>query len=40
MRAIKAKNTQPEMLIRQALYAQGFRYRLHDKGLPSTPDIV
>ncbi|MFD1153439.1 very short patch repair endonuclease [Undibacterium aquatile] len=40
MRAIKAKNTQPELLIRQALYARGFRYRLHDKGLPGTPDIV
>jgi len=40
MRAIKAKNTQPEMLIRRELHARGFRYRLHDHNLPGTPDIV
>lgn len=40
MAAIKGKNTKPEMLIRKALFRRGFRYRLHDKRLPSKPDIV
>ncbi len=40
MRAIRSKNTQPELLVRKALYAAGFRYRLHKKGLPGKPDIV
>ena len=40
MAAIKGKNTKPEMLVRKYLHAQGFRYRLHDKKLPGSPDIV
>ena len=40
MSRIKGKNTQPEMLVRRYLHAQGFRYRLHVKGLPGKPDIV
>lgn len=40
MAAIKSKNTKPELLIRKALYAKGFRYRLHDKKLPGKPDLV
>ncbi|WP_299531823.1 very short patch repair endonuclease [Ulvibacterium sp.] len=40
MSQIKGKNTKPEMLIRKFLYSQGFRYRLHDLGLPGKPDIV
>ena len=40
MSAIKGKNTKPELLVRKALHANGFRFRLHDKKLPGKPDIV
>ncbi|WP_293744651.1 very short patch repair endonuclease [uncultured Pedobacter sp.] len=40
MSRIKGKNTRPEMLVRQFLHANGFRYRLHVKDLPGKPDIV
>jgi len=40
MRAIRAKHTKPEMQVRRALHAAGYRFRLHQKGLPGTPDIV
>lgn len=40
MAAIRSKNTKPEMLIRRGLHARGFRFRLHDKKLPGTPDMV
>ena len=40
MRHVKNKDTQPELLVRKALFSQGFRYKLHDKKLPGTPDIV
>ena len=40
MAAICSKNTKPEIIIRKALYALGFRYRLHSKNIPGKPDIV
>lgn len=40
MSQIRSKNTQPEILLRKFLHAQGFRFRLHNKKLPGTPDIV
>jgi len=40
MSGIKGKNTKPELLIRKALFAKGFRYKLHDKKLPGKPDLV
>lgn len=40
MAAIRGTNTKPEILIRKALFRQGFRYRIHDKKLPGKPDIV
>lgn len=40
MSRIGSKNTKPEMLVRKILFAEGFRYRLHDKKLPGKPDIV
>lgn len=40
MSQIKGKDTKPEMIVRKALFAHGFRYRLHDKKLPGKPDIV
>lgn len=38
MSGIRGKNTKPEMVIRKALHARGFRYRLHC-DLPGKPDI-
>ena len=40
MRAVKSKNTGPELLIRHLLHANGYRYRLHAKNLPGCPDLV
>lgn len=36
----RARNTGPEMLLRHALWRQGFRYRINIKTLPGSPDIV
>lgn len=40
MAGIRAKNTVPELLIRQNLHRLGFRFRLHDKRLPGKPDLL
>ena len=40
MSSIRSKNTHQEVLVRKALHAKGFRYRLHRKDLPGTPDIT
>jgi len=40
MAAIKSKNTKPEIVVRKMLYALGYRFRLHRKDLPGSPDIV
>lgn len=40
MSRIRSKNTRPEMILRKALFARAFRYRVNDKRLPGTPDIV
>ena len=40
MSGIRSTNTKPELLLRKALHARGFRYRLHDPDLPGKPDIV
>lgn len=40
MSRIKGKNTCPELMVRRFLFANGIRYRLHDKKLPGKPDIV
>ncbi|WP_306755415.1 very short patch repair endonuclease [Paracoccus actinidiae] len=40
MSAIKGANTKPEILVRRALHAHGFRYRIHYRHLAGTPDIV
>ena len=37
---IHGKDTKPELWVRKYLYAHGFRYRLHVKRLPGSPDIV
>ena len=40
MAAVHAKDTQPEMLVRRLLHRLGYRYRLHRRDLPGTPDLV
>ena len=40
MSAIKSKNTKPEIAVRKLLQSMGYRFRLHRKDLPGSPDIV
>ena len=40
MSSIKSGDTKPELMVRRFLHAHGFRYRLHAKDLPGSPDIV
>ena len=40
MSAIKSKNTKPEIAVRKLLHSMGYRFRLHRKDLPGSPDIV
>lgn len=40
MSSIKSIDTKPEMVVRRWIWNDGFRYRLHVKSLPGTPDIV
>ena len=40
MSAIKSKNTKPEIKVRKLLHSMGYRFRLHSKDLPGSPDIV
>ena len=40
MSRIRSTNTLPEVVVRRALHASGFRFRLHCKELPGKPDIV
>lgn len=40
MSKIRSKNTQPEILVRKFLFKRGFRYKLYDRALPGTPDLV
>lgn len=40
MRAVKASDTRPEMLVRRLIHRLGYRYRLHQKDLPGRPDLV
>ena len=40
MAGIGGRNTKPELILRRALHARGLRYRLHNRQLPGTPDLV
>ncbi|MDB5586885.1 MAG: hypothetical protein JWP26_1855 [Devosia sp.] len=40
MRAVKSKDTTPEMVVRRLIHGMGYRYRLHGKDLPGKPDLV
>ena len=40
MAAIKGKDTKPEMIVRKYLFSRGLRYRVNNRKLPGSPDIV
>jgi DNA mismatch endonuclease (patch repair protein) len=40
MGRIHSKDTKPEMVVRRMLHGMGYRYVLHDRRLPGSPDIV
>lgn len=40
MRAIRSRDTRPEVLVRQLLWKQGYRFTVHAAKLPGRPDIV
>lgn len=40
MSRVRSCNTQPELLVRSLLHKMGYRFRLHRKSLPGSPDIV
>jgi len=40
MRSIKGRNTGPELVVRRIAHAMGYRFRLHRKDLPGTPDLA
>ena len=40
MSRIRGANTKPEIAVRSLLHRMGYRFRLHRRDLPGTPDIV
>ena len=40
MSSVRTKDTKPELVLRKALHGLGYRFRLHRKDLPGSPDIV
>ena len=40
MRRIRKKDTGPELAVRRLVHGMGYRYRLHRRDLPGTPDLV
>ena len=40
MRSFTSRNTKPELLVRRLVHRLGYRFRLHRRDLPGTPDIV
>ena len=40
MSGIRGRHTRPELVVRSALHARGFRFRLHVSDLPGKPDLV
>ncbi|CAN7279587.1 very short patch repair endonuclease [Pseudomonas umsongensis] len=40
MSKVRGKNTRPEMVVRSLCHQMGFRFRLHRRDLPGTPDVV
>jgi DNA mismatch endonuclease, patch repair protein len=40
MRAVRSRNTRPEVVVRQIAFRLGYRFRLHRRDLPGKPDIA
>ena len=40
MSRIRSRDTTPERIVRHELWHRGYRYRLNDRRLPGTPDLV
>lgn len=40
MSRVRGRDTKPEMLVRRLTHGMGYRYRLHRRGLPGSPDLV
>lgn len=40
MACVPSKNTAPEKIVRSLLHRMGFRFRIHRRDLPGSPDIV
>lgn len=40
MALVRAKDTKPELFVRRLAHGMGYRYRLHRRDLPGTPDLV
>ena len=40
MASIRSKNTSPELRVRSIVHRLGYRFRLHSKKLPGSPDLV
>lgn len=40
MSRVRGRDTKPEMLVRRLTHGMGYRYRLHRRGLPGSPDLA
>lgn len=40
MAAIRSRDSRAELIVRRGLHRSGLRFRLHDRSLPGTPDLV
>lgn len=40
MSRVRGKDTKPEMVVRRLAHRLGYRFRLHRRGLPGSPDLV
>ena len=40
MSRVRGKDTKPELIVRRMVHRMGYRYRLHLRELPGTPDLV
>lgn len=40
MSRVRSKDTGPELAVRSVLHRLDYRFRLHARGLPGTPDLV
>ncbi|MDG5750476.1 DNA mismatch endonuclease Vsr [Qipengyuania sp. XHP0211] len=40
MARVRGKDTKPELRVRRLVHRMGYRYRLHRRSLPGSPDLV